>query len=83
MNDDRPPGPDPDDPGPPLPELRELRLEPDALFHQRIRASIHRRLFVSDAVDFTGRVLLTTLFDYLDLLVRTLGGRNGPPSAKE
>jgi hypothetical protein len=51
--------------GEPLAELASLREEPDDGFLPRIRRSIDRRLLVSDTADFSFRMLLKTMFDYL------------------
>lgn len=69
-----------EDLGPPAVELRELREEPDQGFMNRIRGSIHRRLFVADAADFTFFVFFETLFDYLDLFMRSILGAPTPPA---
>ena len=82
MADQQPPQPDPDDLGSPVTELRELREEPSSGFMARIRGRIHRRLSVSEMVDFTFSVFFQTLFDYLDLLMSALPG-SAKPTAKE
>ncbi|MDD5718484.1 MAG: hypothetical protein RBT60_10460 [Candidatus Krumholzibacteria bacterium] len=72
--------------GQPVAELRELLSPPDASFLARIRGSIHRRLFVSDAVDFSCRVFFAACLDYLDLLLQSLLPSTRPavrPPAKE
>ena len=60
------------DPGEPLAELASLREEPGDGFLGRIRRSIDRRVFVSDTADFSLRVLLKTMFDYLTAAVDSL-----------
>jgi len=69
---------DHEDLGPPAVELQELREPAAADFLGRIRASIHRRLFVSDTVDFAFRAFFETMFDYLDLIMRSFSGATKP-----
>jgi hypothetical protein len=72
--------------GQPVTELRELLTPADASFLARIRGNIHRRLFVSDAVDFSCRVFFAACLDYLDLVLRSLLPSTLPavrPPAKE
>jgi len=71
---------DHDDLGRPATELRELRESPDDRFLHRIRGSIHRRLFATDTADFAFRIFFETMFDYLDLLMRTFLGATAPKS---
>lgn len=63
MNDER--RDDDIETGEPLAELASLREEPDEGFLPRVRRSIDRRLLVADTTDFSFRVLLKTMFDYL------------------
>lgn len=71
-----------EDLGPPAVELQELDEAPGGDFVQRVRGRIHRRLFASDSVDFAFRVLFSTLFDYLDLIMRNVADLANP-RAKE
>lgn len=81
MNAHPPPGRDDQDLGQPVTELRELVDPPSSGFLARVRGSIHRRLFASDAADFVFQAFFAVLFDYLDLVMRALAGAR--PSTKE
>ncbi len=61
--------------GEPIAELAALREDPSEGFAQRIRNSIQRRLLASQAADFSLRVFLTTLFDYLTAALDALHGQ--------
>lgn len=53
------------DPGEPILEIQQLRLTPSESFTGRIRSSIHRRIFASDALDFSLLAFFQTMMDYL------------------
>lgn len=66
------------DTGEPIAELARLREEPTSGFLQRIRRSIHRRLSIAEALDFSLMALFQTFFEYVTLIVKTLGSLNKP-----
>ena len=76
MNEHRePPDGEDIDTGQPLAELARLREEPSTTFLDRIRNSIHRRLSVADALDFSLMGLFDTFFEYLKVILQAVGDR--------
>lgn len=75
MNDDQGPPPhhdgaaDPDDTGEPIAELAMLAETPSQGFLGRIRNSIERRMFASDAIDFSLMAMFRTFMDYLTAMI--------------
>ncbi len=67
MNDDlkHPDRNDEIDTGEAIAELAALRETPTVGFGDRIRNSIQRRMFAAEATDFSMRMFLRTLLDYL------------------
>lgn len=70
MNDQPTRLPDEDgDAGEPIPQLAALRESPDDRFLDRVRGSIHRRLFASHTVDFSLMAFFQAMLDYLELIL--------------
>ena len=76
MNDGRDHREDDIDTGEPIAELAALREDPESGFLNRIRNSIQRRMFASDAMEFSFQALFGTFFEYLGMMFSTLGGGN-------
>lgn len=76
MNDEikRPRGDEDGETGEPIAELAALREDPPDGFGLRISNSILRRLFAAEAADFSLRMLLRTMFDYLMAAIDAFGG---------
>ena len=51
-----------------------LAEEPSGGFLGRIRASIQRRMFASDAIDFTLMAMFRTFMDYLTAIIEAVTG---------
>ncbi len=62
---------------PPIEELSTLFEDPPAGLHGRVRASIQRRLFVSDVADLSVRQVIDVVVEFLKMAFETIGVR-GP-----
>ncbi|MDH3222482.1 MAG: hypothetical protein OEO23_02105 [Gemmatimonadota bacterium] len=58
-------------------ELSTLLEDPPAGLHRRVRASIQRRLLVSDVADFSVRQVMDVIVEFLKMAFETIGAR-GP-----
>ena len=85
MNDDvkRPNRDDEVDTGEAIAELASLRESPAQGFGDRIRNSIQRRMFAADTADFSLRVFLQTMFDYMTAAFDAFRGPEPPKNGSK